>query len=239
MNEPLLIIPDVHGRPFWEDVVERYPNSHVVFLGDYLDPYPNEGISTDDAGVNFQSIVLFKNKYKERVTLLLGNHDLHYIDTELRYSRKQSDKWMPEVLKMYSWDNYAFFDLAYYQQVGEKDFLLTHAGILPQWWKKHFPNTPTNAETIADTLNTEFHKDPLIFSRKALEDISINKGGGSECGSCLWAHIDEHRSSEPIPNVYQIFGHTQVDAPIINMNYADIDCHQAFLLDALGNLYIV
>lgn len=237
MNEPLLIIPDVHGRPFWEDIVERYPNSHVVFLGDYLDPYPNEGISTEDAGINFMSIYLYKNKYRERVTLLIGNHDLHYINNELCYSRKQCDEWMPEIIKMYTWENCSFFDIAYNIQTGGKDFLLTHAGVLPQWWKKHFPNTPTDAKNISETLNAKFHKDPLEFSKRALEDVSEYRGGESECGSCLWAHIDEHLSSAPISNVYQIFGHTQSDSPIINKNFADIDCHQAFLLDDLGNLY--
>ena len=41
----LLIIPDVHGREFWKDAVEEYPNLPVIFLGDYMDPYSYEGIN--------------------------------------------------------------------------------------------------------------------------------------------------------------------------------------------------
>lgn len=36
----VLIIPDVHGRPFWKDAVQRYPDTDTIFLGDYHDPYP-------------------------------------------------------------------------------------------------------------------------------------------------------------------------------------------------------
>lgn len=42
--EDCLIIPDVHGRDFWKDAANRFPGN-IVFLGDYLDPYPLEGIS--------------------------------------------------------------------------------------------------------------------------------------------------------------------------------------------------
>ena len=38
----IIIIPDVHGRTFWRNAVEKYRNVkdvHIVFLGDYVDPY--------------------------------------------------------------------------------------------------------------------------------------------------------------------------------------------------------
>ena len=34
----LIIIPDIHGRPFWRRAVEEYPGEEFIFLGDYLDP---------------------------------------------------------------------------------------------------------------------------------------------------------------------------------------------------------
>lgn len=40
------IIPDVHGRPFWRDAVLDVDTTPVVFLGDYLDPYPQDGVVT-------------------------------------------------------------------------------------------------------------------------------------------------------------------------------------------------
>lgn len=236
MNEPLLIIPDVHGRAFWEDIVERYPQSHVVFMGDYLDPYPDEGITTADAGLNTFSIILYKFKYPDRVTLLLGNHDLHYIDDDLSYSRKQKDEWLPDLWGPSKESNFALFDVAYSLHLGNKDYLLTHAGVLPQWWKKHFPNIPASAQTIVETLNSSFHDAPVAFIRQALREVSAYRGGNDEVGSCMWAHIQEHLNGPSFPDIYQIFGHAQFDEPQIYPNFADIDCHQAFLLDSEGHL---
>ena len=43
----ILILPDIHGRPFWKDAVEKHFDEcdKIVFLGDYLDAYPNEEIT--------------------------------------------------------------------------------------------------------------------------------------------------------------------------------------------------
>jgi predicted phosphodiesterase len=49
----LIIIPDVHGRKFWIETVEKYRNNpeyHIVFLGDYLDPYVSyDNVSEEEA----------------------------------------------------------------------------------------------------------------------------------------------------------------------------------------------
>lgn len=64
MNK-VLIIPDIHGRTFWkEDVTSLLADIDsraidVVFLGDYVDPYPEEGISDEDAVRNFRGAVQF------------------------------------------------------------------------------------------------------------------------------------------------------------------------------------
>ena len=43
----MIIIPDVHGRTFWRQAVNDYlGKEHILFLGDYLDPYAYEGIKT-------------------------------------------------------------------------------------------------------------------------------------------------------------------------------------------------
>ena len=47
-NRKLIIIPDVHGRSFWRDAVKRNPGAEFIFLGDYLDPYPDEGYTDEE-----------------------------------------------------------------------------------------------------------------------------------------------------------------------------------------------
>ncbi len=68
----ILIIPDVHGRAFWRETVDRHPSLPVVFLGDYLDPYARENITPEEALANFKDIIAFKQANKDRVTLLIA-----------------------------------------------------------------------------------------------------------------------------------------------------------------------
>ena len=79
----ILIVPDVHGRKFWHKAIEMIDEvDQVVFLGDYLDPYSYEGITFEDALIELEGILAFKEDYPDKVVLLVGNHDMHYIKTE-------------------------------------------------------------------------------------------------------------------------------------------------------------
>ena len=79
----VLVIPDIHGRIFWkEDVATLMADidSHaidVVFLGDYIDPYPQEDITDEQAINGFREIIGFARD-RDNVHLLLGNHDMQY-----------------------------------------------------------------------------------------------------------------------------------------------------------------
>ena len=50
----MIIIPDIHGRTFWKQAIQGKETEDIVFLGDYLDPYSDEGISGADALLNFR-----------------------------------------------------------------------------------------------------------------------------------------------------------------------------------------
>ena len=72
----LLILPDIHGRPFWKKAVEDNIDKvdKVIFLGDYHDPYPWEGFTKKQSIDNFREIIELKRGSPEKVILLLGNH---------------------------------------------------------------------------------------------------------------------------------------------------------------------
>ena len=73
----ILIVPDVHGRSFWHKAEELVNDvDKIVFLGDYLDPYEHEGITFDMALEEFKKILEFKDKYNDKVILLIGNHKI-------------------------------------------------------------------------------------------------------------------------------------------------------------------
>lgn len=48
LQTQVIVIPDVHGRSFWKNAIEKHPETPIVFLGDYLNPYKSEGITADE-----------------------------------------------------------------------------------------------------------------------------------------------------------------------------------------------
>ena len=49
----------------------------IIFLGDYFDS--RDGISIGDQQKNFDDILKFKELNTDKVKLLFGNHDYHYL----------------------------------------------------------------------------------------------------------------------------------------------------------------
>ena len=73
----ILVIPDIHGRTFWkEPIAHKDEFDHIVFLGDYFDPYLDESITQQKAIENFKELI---NSFTEeelecKVEFLLGNY---------------------------------------------------------------------------------------------------------------------------------------------------------------------
>lgn len=74
--KPIVAIGDVHGLDLWRPVVEQHADCRIVFLGDYLDPYGY--IPHKELIANFRAIMDLKRSRPDDVTLILGNHDMHY-----------------------------------------------------------------------------------------------------------------------------------------------------------------
>lgn len=202
-NPILLIIPDIHGRLFWISSTRKYPDLPVIFLGDYLDPYTHyEGILPSEALANFKEIIDFKKANMERVTLLLGNHDIHYFD---------------------------------------KDFLFTHAGVDLDWLRYRMPKVNVNdVHNICKSLNDKVMTEESLFDFvfNGLMDVSASRWGYARYPSPVWTDETDHQyMRERLPNVYQVFGHTQQESePVITEQYACLDCRRAFLITNKGNI---
>ena len=70
MAKRILVVPDVHGRSFWKEPVHKYIEQvdRIVFLGDYLDPYRDEGevISRERVYDNLMEIIQLRQKQQEK-----------------------------------------------------------------------------------------------------------------------------------------------------------------------------
>lgn len=233
MKKGIMIIPDVHGRDFWKKAVDSKGYDKVIFLGDYTDPYDFEGITDEAAVENFKSIIAYKQQNPDKVILLLGNHDLHYY-SEYYYELAGGVRYDPLsaiTLQQLFQDNHCLFQLAWETDLGDRHFLFSHAGITQSWLRRNI-----NLIRKPDAK----HLNRLIQTNEGLESLAQvgeMRWGDYPSGSLVWADVEEMLISNPIPDTYQIVGHSmQFDGPIITDKFACLDCRSAFLLDKKGKI---
>lgn len=227
----MIIIPDVHGRVFWKDAVKE--NEKVVFLGDYVDPYPGEGISLDGAIENLEEIIEYKKSNPDNTILLLGNHDFMYLDSKHnKISCRHDYINEPKITKLLMTPE--IFQMSYTMEISGVTYIFSHAGILQEWVDKHTGvfEGYTSLVDVAKLSNELYQKRDQKFI-KSLLDFSFFRGGEELCGSMIWSDMREHAILKDYEEkVYQIFGHTQLrEDPVIKEHFADLDCRKAFRLN--------
>jgi len=225
-----IICPDIHGRGFWKVVAEEYDGSvPIIFLGDYIDPYGQENITPKDAKDNFENLWSFKEKWGDKVIMLLGNHDMSYYDKAFRCCRFSIEisGWYNDILHK----NWQEFKIAHEIEHNGQIFLFSHAGVHPEWLEQNGFEHNYNADYINELFKTQ---------RMAFGDYSYYRGGGYwETGSPIWADIREFDDfinkkdkSLALPKkVKQIVGHTQLTANMVDLgDICCIDSRQAFVI---------
>lgn len=257
MTKNILIIPDIHGRKFWRKAISNNIEQvdKVIFLGDYLDPYPEEieespesmeckyfGDSQSLLEI-LNDIVSLKKNEPDKYVLLTGNHTDSYIWSKFNAATRTDYKNWEKYHKFFS-ENLEYFNLVWI----ENDVIFSHAGITEGWanriWESlGFPENELSsvkeiAEVLRDTSLADFNK----YYIKPLGDISYYRWGEAQFGSCEWADIREHidmksSTTEIVPKgedgIYQVFGHTQLNSPLINNKWACLDCRQGFIFDTI------
>ena len=251
MKENYLIIPDVHGRDFWKKdvyhVVENDENTKIIFLGDYLDPYPYEWERNyeleydapdfrENALEVFKEIIDLKKRCPNQIILLLGNHDCGYIWDSVCSCRRDRVRYK-EISDLFN-SNLYLFDLAYQTQIGDKKYLFTHAGVHKIWLSNVFDDN-IKYDNISDYLNNWLHLDNNELGKEYLLGMYSYFRGyiDHNYGSCIWSDVREWSSE--LGNVeenkklgfYQIFGHTQLEnEPIVRDSFACLDVRRVFYL---------
>ena len=250
----ILCLPDIHCRKFWRQAIADNVGNvdKVIFLGDYLDPYPNEIESnlqlmevksfkdSFNALNMLNDIISLKKNEPDKYILLTGNHTDSYIWSKFSAAtRTDYDNW-EKYHKFFS-ENLEYFNLVW----TEDDVIFSHAGISEDWANEVSEEMEISKDikTIVETLkNTKLP----IFDLKYIQlisNISYYRGGDSQFGSCEWADIHEHINSfesavqeRIVPKeigYFQVFGHTQLLKPVITENWACLDCRKGFIVDTL------
>lgn len=217
----ILIIPDVHGRKFWREPCEDMSRwDKVIFLGDYVDPYPDEA-TQEDVLTELKDIIALKEVYKDKVILLWGNHDLFYWCKPYRerikhWSRHDYER-HNEIQTLFIQAN-ELFQWAYQQD----NILFTHAGVNNPF--AHFLVDDCGYDCVsADHINDYFSKEN---NQIELSNVSIYRWGPDKYGSIVWSDIHEIYGKTPcldLDSIFQIFGHTYCKTYILKKHFAMLD----------------
>ena len=227
----MIIIPDVHGRKFWERIIDEKPeNEKIIFLGDYTDPYPIEGIEQETIPDSIRKIIELKEKFPDDVILLLGNHDLSYVYSGLPKCRFDRER-QSEIRDLFS-KNRQLFQIAYKSD----KYVYSHAGILQRWldYERFYFKNLTDLEDIVNKLNSDWWDFNDSQLSNTLGDISFWRGGIDDCGSCIWADVREFYALDSLwdaNEMYQIFGHTRAQKEIITPEWAMLDARNIYKLN--------
>lgn len=250
-----LIIPDVHGRDFWMNPVEETllrTTAKIVFLGDFLDPYPTEWesdtVSRRDALQlcrsvaldRFKQILEIKKQNPGRVTLLLGNHDCGYAIGSDICDCRTDYKNRSEIESLFQ-DNMELFQIAEECHLGGRHFIFSHAGILKGWVDQIYDirdiqSSPVKYNPVNYLNNAWLTEDFRVLN--FLGDYDRFRGYlGYKYGSPVWSDIRSWQSvTEEETFGYNICGHTQVKQPVVLDQITCLDCRKAFYLDEAGIL---
>ena len=217
----VLAIGDTHGRLNWKQLVSREAMmfDKLIFLGDYFDS--REGINNNEQVKNFKDIVQLKRNYPEKIELLFGNHDFHYISSEAYslYDPKLRDKIEPLLKELLE---EGVLKLCYHHN----GFLFSHAGISTEWldrWNYDYSDIDNMVDSINDMMKTEDIHTHLSFGMNTPEQRWPSTTGDDTTQSPIWIRpLSLSRSK--LPDVTHVFGHTQVTElqEIKNMIASDI-----------------
>ncbi len=231
----ILAIGDVHGR----EVLSRIQPSDfdkIVFIGDYVDTHDKDDLSNSMILDNLKNIIHFKKQYPDKVVLLLGNHDIHYMYHEEVGIFSGFRPQMLEDLQAIYLKNSDLFQMAYQYQTT----LFTHAGISNKWYRSYNGRIHTEIRIIKEQkgINRIFSLSEklncLLFS-EAGRRILFSPSGLRMCpedknkvGGIIWADKQE-TETDYLKSYHQVVGHTPVNSLETQIDPYDDSCSITYI----------
>lgn len=211
----IIAIGDIHGRGKWREIVSKEPDADkIVFIGNYFDS--KEDIATVEQIYNFNEIIEFKKQNIDKVVLLFGNHDFHYLRTSTQhYSGFQ--RWhISEIGDLI----HKAIDNNYLQMCYIHDkFLFSHAGVTKTWCR----NNGIDLDNLQNSINDLFFYKPNCFQFTP-GDV-FNHHGDEICQTPIWVRPNS-LLMDKLDGYTQVVGHTM--QPEITW------CNGVVFIDTLG-----
>lgn len=191
----IIALGDTHGRPYWKDIVSRQVFDKFIFIGDYFDT--KEDVDPQFQMDNFISICEYKEANLDKVILLFGNHDYHYLeDVTEEYSGFEEDYHDAFSSALQSSIHEGLLQMCF----GYHNILFTHAGITKTWCKQN----NINVNDVENAINDAFIHRPECFGYFPL----VQYGSGRTEGiSPIWVRPDT-LLPDKLDDYIQVVGHT-------------------------------
>jgi hypothetical protein len=222
----ILAIGDIHGRDVWKKIIQGQEFDKVIFIGDYFDsfdiPYPQQFI-------NFAEILEFKKANIDKVVLLIGNHDYHYIVEDQRYSGYQSQHADEIHFALKSSLEKGLMQIC----TVDDGFLFSHAGVTKTWAK----NAYIDLNRLEGSINKCFILTPQLF--KFMDYQGADNSGDNIYQSPIWVR-PLSLEADKIDEYKQVVGHTQVRNIVGTKDFFFIDALDSsqWLEIKDGNVYV-
>ena len=218
----IVALGDTHGRLIWKEIVAKESESDkIIFIGDYFDTHYD--VTGQQQLENFKDILEFKRSNPEKVILLIGNHDFHYIrGINETYSGYQAvfahdfgeileDAMKDNSLQMcYVSDNYVF----------------THAGITKTWCQTHGIDINLRGNELQEAVNELFKFKPLAFRFQIGDNWS--QTGNDKTQPPIWVR-PAALMADMLDDITCVVGHTTVKTLGLSDDYQTI-----ILIDCIG-----
>ena len=207
----IIALGDTHGRTDWKLVAAQRNFDKFVFIGDYFDSH--EDISPERQQENFKEIITFKKDNMDKVVLLFGNHDYHYLRTNNDiYSGYQfSEKRNIQELLHPAIDE-GLLQMCFFWQ----KMLFCHAGVTRSWCLNNF----IEEENIEKAINDLFIQNPNAFGFKG--GITSDPSGDDIYQSPVWVRPNS-LLKDKIEGYIQVVGHTMQDNLVVSDDVIFID----------------
>lgn len=247
----IIVVPDIHGETFWKEPVQKYIDQvdRIVFLGDYFDPYTDDGGVYDPNEVydNMMDIVNLKRNNMDKVVLLMGNHDFHYLSKRAlglaRASRCDLRNW--QRYNQFFIGHEDLFKVVHCEKVKGISYVFSHAGLTTFWlnkvnsklWRLNDRDISVADKQIIDMINDMLYD---LEGQNLLAVVGRYRSFfGEKTGSVIWADIEEHILPDApkaygLNEVFQVVGHSRLNGEYDKVEFDNlvlIDSQQCFMID--------
>ncbi len=195
-----LILGDIHGRPFWSDIIDKELPDRIIFLGDFVTTH--ELYSPEQQIQQLKDVLALKDELATleqpiEVIILRGNHDtqgLGYYWAKCfpyAYGCQEMHHDQPLGQEFLSKSQWCY-------QIPGTNIICSHAGISKVWLK----NIGYTEGSIVDFINALEPSEKFAFTGDHWDNY-----GESETQPCTWIRPNTLEECN-IEGYKQVVGHT-------------------------------